>query len=530
MKRIYLLFIVLIGVSLSCTKDFEDFNTDKKHPVAVPGGFLFANAQKALSDQEASTNVNLNVLKLFAQYWTETTYLDESNYDIITRPIPANNFRTYYRDILRDLKEAKMLTEAEVVAGDDATIAKANRLFVIDLMEVYVYSILVDVFGNVPYTEALDVDDISPAYDDAFTIYKDLITRATADIAGLNTAYGAFSADDDLYFAGDVAMWKKFGATLKVRLGVTIADADAALAKSTVESAYADAFAMGENCQFVYEEGSNSNPLYQDLIQSGRHDFVPANTTVDMLNNLTDPRMFYYLSSPVKFVYDKDITNTSIDTELTGVGKISLFYNDGDSIVVTDLPFIALAQDTLNIFTYYKGGTYGESNSFSQFSHIADAIQEPTYPMTLLDYTELAFYLAEAAERGFSVGGDAATWYNKGIESSILHWGGTAEEVAAYLGQANVAYATAAGNWKQKIGTQAWLASYVRGLNGWNTWRRLDFPTLNVPPAPDTRDGQVPKRYTYPVNEQTLNASNYSAAAAAIGGDEMDVKVFWDKN
>jgi hypothetical protein len=58
----------------------------------------------------------------------------------------------------------------------------------------------------------------------------------------------------------------------------------------------------------------------------------------------------------------------------------------------------------------------------------------------------------------------------------------------------------------------------------------LDFPTLNVPPAPDTRDGQVPKRYTYPVNEQTLNASNYTSAAAAIGGDEMDVKVFWDKN
>jgi len=479
MKRIYLLFIVLIGISLSCTKDFEDFNTDKKHPVTVPAGFLFANAQKALSDQEASTNVNLNVFKLFAQYWTETTYLDESNYDIINRTIPDNNFRIYYRDILRDLKEARILTEAEVVAGDDATIAKANRLFIIDLMEVYCYSIMVDMFGDVPYTEALDIDNISPVYDDAFTIYKDLITRATADFTGLDAAYGAFSGDDDLYFAGDVAMWKKFAATLKVRLGITIADVDAALAKSTVESAYAAGFAMGENCQFVYEEGSNSNPLYQDLVQSGRHDFVPANTIVDMMNDLTDPRR---------------------DKYFTLFGDI------------------------------YLGGTYGESNSFSQFSHIADPIQEPTYPMVLLDYTEMAFYLAEAAERGFSVGGDAATWYNKGIESSILHWGGTAEEVTAYLAQANVAYATAAGTWKQKIGTQSWLASYVRGMNGWNSWRRLDFPVLNLPPAPETRDGQVPKRFTYPVNEQTLNASNYTSAATAIGGDEMDVKVFWDKN
>jgi len=477
MKRIYLLFIVLIGVSLSCTKDFENFNTDKKHPVEVPGGFLFANAQKALGDQEASTNVNLNVFKLFAQYWTETTYLDESNYDIVNRTIPDLNFRTYYRDILRDFKEAKTLITAEVVAGDEATFGKSNRLAIIDLLEVYCYSILVDMFGNIPYTEALNIEDISPAYDDAFTIYKDLISRATTDISTLNADFGSFGSDD-LYYGGDVAMWIKFGNTLKVRMGITLADVDDALAKSTVESAYEGGFALGENCQLVYPGGTNSNPLYQDLIQSGRHDFVPANTIVDIMNNLTDPRR---------------------DKYFTLFGEV------------------------------YLGGAYGYSNSFSQYSHIADPIQEPTYPSILLDYTEMAFYLAEAAARGYSVGGDAGTWYNKGIESSILSWGGTQAEVDAYLAQANVAYTSASGDYKQKIGTQSWLASYVRGINGWNSWRRLDFPVLNIPQNPETRDGQVPKRFTYPINEQTLNAKNYTAAVSAMGLDEMDVKLFWDK-
>ena len=67
MKKIIFVLIVLAGFASSCTKNFEDFNTDKKRPTEVPGDFLFANAQKALSDQEASTNVNLNVFKLFAQ-------------------------------------------------------------------------------------------------------------------------------------------------------------------------------------------------------------------------------------------------------------------------------------------------------------------------------------------------------------------------------------------------------------------------------------------------------------------------------
>jgi len=92
-----------------------------------------------------------------------------------------------------------------------------------------------------------------------------------------------------------------------------------------------------------------------------------------------------------------------------------------------------------------------------------------------------------------------------------------------------VLYSTAPGNWKQKIGTQAWLALYIRGLEGYNVWRRLDFPILNLPPAPETPDGQVPKRFTYPVNEQTLNKLNYEAAADKIGGDFMDTKLFWDK-
>jgi hypothetical protein len=480
MKKIILALIVLIGISSSCTKNFEDFNTDKKHATAVPGSFLFANALKALSDQTASTNVNLNIWKLWAQYWTETTYTDESNYDIINRNIANLTFRTYYRDILIDLEDSKNIYEAEEPVGEMLTAEKNNRLFIIDIVKVYCYHSLVDIFGDIPYTESLDITNISPVYDDAFTIYKDLINRLNAAIGGLDASHGSFGGED-IFFHGDVAMWIKFANTLKVRIGINLADVDDGLAKSTIESAYMNAFAEGEICEVLYETGTMSNPLYQDLVQSGRNDFVAANTVIDIMNNLNDPRRYAYF-----------------DTNLEG----------GE----------------------FLGGDYGESSSFPLYTHINPAIEEPDYPMTILDYTELCFYLAEAAARGYSVGGTAEQWYNNGIMASMDHWGIDGAEAEAYMAQEDVAWASAPGDWKQKIAVQEWLSFYLRGLEGWTTWRRLDWPQMNLPPTPESDDGQVPKRFTYPVNEQTLNRDNFYAASSAIGGDFMSTKLFWDKN
>ena len=348
----------------------------------------------------------------------------------------------------------------------------------------------------------------------------------------LQKEFGNFG-DDDIMMGGDVSMWKKFGNTLIVKMGMTISTVDAGLAKTYVEGAYANGYAFGERCEFTYTGGANSNPLFQDLIQGGRHDFVPANTLVDIMNNMTDPRIANYFAGKA-FVYDRDDNKNIIDTEIPGVGNMVLIYkdiNNNDSLVYVTLPFTALAADSINPFTYNVGGVYGESSPFSQLSHVSDRIQAPEYASVMLDYMDMAFYLAEAAERGFSVGGSAADWYTNGVKSSLDYWGVDAAEADAYLAQANVAYATAPGDWKTKIGTQAWLGYYVRGLEGWTSYRRLGAPVMNIPPAPaESADGAVPRRHTYAINEQTLNAASYAAAASAIGGDKLSTKLFWDKN
>lgn len=481
MKKIHIIFMFLVGMAVvsSCTKNFEDFNTDKKRPTEVPGNFLFANAQVAYANQYSSSNVNLNNWKLWAEYWTETTYTDESNYDVVTRNIGNSLFRAYYVDMLNDLNQAKIVLTEEVVDGDVAKAEKANKLLIIDLMEVTIYHEMISLFGNIPYSQALDIENPTPVYDDAYTIFKDLITRVQNDVSNLNPAYGSFGTDD-LMMGGDVTMWFKYGNSLLVKMGMLIANSDETLSKSVVEGAYAGAFGYGERCTFNYPGGANSNPLFQDLVQSGRHDFVPANTIVDMMNNLEDPRRPAYFT----------------------------IYND----------------------SAYIGGDYGYSNPFSQLSHIADRIQADNYGSVLSDYSDLAFYLAEAVERGYNVTGTAEEWYNSGIRSSMEYWGVASADVDTYLARPDVAYASATGDWKQKIATQSWLTYYVRGLEGWTVYRRLGYPVMNLPPSPEqSANGEVPRRMTYPINEQTLNPSNYASAASAVGGDNLSTKLFWDK-
>lgn len=494
MKAKYIIPVALITLIGSCTKNFEEFNTDVKSPAAVTGEALFSKAELALVDQISSTNVNLNVFKLFAQYWTETTYTDEANYDLVNRTIADNTFQQYFvgnvnkeGGFLKDLKEASKVINESTPLNSVGEAEKANKLAIIELLNVYSFQNLVDIFGNVPYSQALDINNISPAYDDAATIYQDLITRIDAALTRLDPANGSFGSAD-LIYGGDVSKWIKFANSLKLRIGITLSDANPTLAKATVESAVnAGVFTSGgDNALLHYLGAIHTNPIYVDVIQSGRDDFVPANTIVDIMNSLSDPRRQFYF--------------TLVDTSsVTGVIKPA-----------------------------YSGGIYGRSNPFTKYSHIASGISAPDFPGFLLAYDEIQFYLAEAAQRNFSVGGTAESFYNEGIRASILAWGGSSADADGYLALPGVNFVTAPGTWQQKIGTQAYIALYTRGLEGYTEWRRLDYPILNIPPS-ITDYSQIPKRFTYPINEQTLNKANYVTASAAIGGDLLTTKIFWDK-
>ncbi len=222
MKNKYIIILLLATLLASCTKNFEDFNTDKKHPAVVPGETLLSNAQKNLANQLTTPNVNRNIGTFLAQYWTETTYTDEANYDVVNRTIPNIMFRDLYRDVLEDLNAASKLISEETAITDAQKAVVSNKLKIVDLMQVFVYERLVDNFGNIPYTEALDINNISPAFDDAATIYTDLINRVKKDLDGLSGSSELGSSD--LIYSGDTEAWSKFANALLIKLSITIAD------------------------------------------------------------------------------------------------------------------------------------------------------------------------------------------------------------------------------------------------------------------------------------------------------------------
>jgi hypothetical protein len=478
MKKLTILYTSLtiaVLLAASCTKNLSDLNQNPKKPDAVVPSTLFANAELELTNNLTSTNVNLNIFRLLAQQWTETTYPDESQYDLSTRNIPQNFWHGIYRDVLADLAEARKLLEVDetVTAG-----VKKNQMAQIEVLNVYAYSVLLTTYGNIPYKDALNIDNLSPKYEDAKGIYLDLLTRLDAAIKDFDPASESFGLNDRLY-DGKVDLWIKFANSLKLKLGMILIDADQARATKAITEAAPKAFTSNDdNASYAYSTiPPNTNPLWVDLVQSGRKDFVAANTFIDTLKALKDPRLPFYFN------------------EVEGE---------------------------------YVGGTYGTSNDYSVCSAIDSVLLKKDFEALLLDYSEVEFLLAEAVERGIAVGGTAIGHYSKAITASITYWGGTEEEAVAYLANPDVNYVTAKGGYKGKIGTQKWIALYNRGFDAWTEWRRFDYPKLVAPPDAIS---EIPVRYTYPVSEQNLNQKNYEDAVKAIGGegDVVTTKLFWDK-
>ena len=529
MKKIYLTLFILC-MFLACDDRLEDLNKPIKQPTEVPAETVFSNGLKEMAYMVTNSNTNINVFRLYAQYWAQTTYPDESQYNMVTRRNPDNFWKGAYRDALKDLDEARRIT---LETADDLALPEEvvnNRLALVDICKVFVFSALVDAFGPVPFSEALSADVLQPKYDDDAEVYDKLIVMLDEAMAKVDTDAESFPAGQDLLYGGDLEAWLKFANSLKLRMAITISDVNAGKAGSMVAEAVAASVFSGneDNASITYLDAfPNTHPVHEDLVQSGRDDYVVANTFVDRLNALQDPRLLTFAQG-VDFEYPLDDDNVERDSTVTTGGLLTTYYPESDSVVYRTTPFTIFAKDTLKPVQVFIGGTYGSNNTFALRSHVGAPFYEPTLEGLLLDYAEVEFLLAEAVERGLLTG-DAETHYNAGITASMEYWGVGEEGVEDYLANPNVAYSTAEGSWKQKIGVQHWIALYNRGFEGWTVWRRLDFTGFKAPPLLTYND--IPERFIYPIEEATLNKANLTEGISLLGGeDNANTKVFWDVN
>ncbi|UHO40244.1 SusD/RagB family nutrient-binding outer membrane lipoprotein [Chryseobacterium capnotolerans] len=476
MKNIMISSLLAL-VLMNCTSD--DVNDDPNVAYNMAPEPLLTYAEKELSDYMTTPSVNENNFRLTMQYWQEVTYVSESNYNFTARNVSNNVWTDNYVNVLNNLNKAKELIEQyQPTASEQIAwpVKKQNQLAIIDILSVYTFQTIVDTFGDIPYSQALNYEKYPlPIYDDDTQIYEKLITRLKTDIHNLEEGEGSFGSGDIIY-RGDIGKWKKFGNSLLLKLGIALSDVNPSLAQSTINEAINGGVITNEtdNANFRYqEETPNFNPLFENIANSGRNDFFGGKPFIDFLNTTSDPRRPQYF---------KDVHGE------------------------------------------YIGQAIGVPGVFSDFSAPGIFAYIPITPGKIMTSTEVAFYLTEAAAR-FGIGGSPDALYQNAVQASFLEWGLSAQQAQTYL----LNHPYDASNWKKSIGEQAWVAMYNHPVISWNFYRRLDYPILQAPPtAVANAGGKVPVRLQYPTLEATTNGTNYAKASAAIGGDKLTTKVFWD--
>ena len=482
--------------STACETDLTGLNTNPNSPTTAPATALFTRAVATEVSRFAGNT--LSSTSLFAQHIAQVQYVDEDRGHL--RPGTYDAFFGAYASELEDL---------EKVAALGTAAASPNTTGPARVMQSWGFQNMTDVFGEIPYSEALKGDVVGgptkPKYDKQQDIYPGLLAALTQASATMTTgsADGGLGGADPIY-KGDIAKWRKFSNSLRARLAMRMSKADAAKASAELTAAFAAPGGVmtgnADNAMLAWPgDGLFDNPWASNF--SGRDDHRVSRTLLDTMNVLNDPRVKIY-AQPTK----------NDPTKYVGL------QNGLDNITVT--PFFNTTSRPGAIL--YPGATvYGTYGS-------AAGKKTPSY---ILTYAEVSFIKAEAANRGMGglTAAAAAGFYNDGVRASILQWGGTDAEADAYLTQPGVIYIPGATG-LQQIGLQKWIALYTQGTEAWSEWRRTGNPAsiaMGPKAYPDTPN--IPRRFLYPSSEASVNKASLSAAIASQGPDGYYTRVWWDK-
>ncbi len=408
----------------------------------------------------------------WAQHVAQPVYNDEDRYTPRSGVVPVIWDEMY--TALTDLKHVKTVAAAD--ADDD-------MWAVAEIMTVYGFMILTDYYGDIPYTEALRLDeDIAfPAYTPQSEIYPDMISRLEAAGAKLDPGASVGWGWADPIYHGELQGWREFANSLRLRLAMRMSNTSlSAQAAQEFQAAWgADIFDDVADAADVEWSSAQpaQNPLYEGIVLAGRTgDFRLSSSLVTVLQDLNDPRLAVYAEPTVSDGVYRGLRNGSVPADYT--------------------------------FGERPGGA-------SDFSTIGSAFLQPTSPSTLMSYSEVLLLGAEAAERGW-IGGGAADLYASGIEASMEELGIEPSAIDAYLAQPEVAYTGLDDIWLQK-----WLTLYMAGPEAFSELRRVGWLDL-VPAVGSTLPaGMFPARLYYPPEEALYNQANYP------GDMPIELPIWW---
>jgi len=481
-KKYLLALLAVFALGSSCTKEFDDMNADPNNTTNIGSQFLLPFAIETSVDRywggrTRFERLNLDGMMLWMQYLARNIYSNEGDNYGVSPALNNNNWKAFYNEGL--LNFGRIIRQS----GEGSKAPNPNYEGIALVMRSWVFSVLTDTFGAIPYTDAVKGSDekpiYSPTYDAQEKVYEGLLNDLK--LANEKLVVGGPAVSGDILYNGDILKWKKFANSLRLRLAnrqaaKKPAESRAVMAEILSSPATYPVFTdVADNATLKHTAVlPSNNEWHQVMIQDGRTDWNISQTLADKLNALKDSRLTVYAQP-------KGGRYTGIPNGLP------------DAIATTYLSTAA------GLGTYFT---------------------QATTPSVVMTHAELQFILAEAALDG-DIAGNARPYFDEGVKSSFKQYG--LDVPAGYLAQFDALT-------KETVMDQKWIALFGQGVEAWTEYRRTGLPAL---PARDPRavfenDAVLPTRLKYPTSEETLNAANLQAGIELNGGpDNMKTKLWW---
>lgn len=529
MYKILFLLVTLFIMNISCTDNFYDINTNKTQMMKVTDmelAGLFTNAQISgvcwlSSDQYGRGTTNW--ANPFSGYFTTAAASMEQ------MSLNIGHIKTVFTKFYSTSIPAIVAIQTNAKENNPAAYHIAA------IWKAYVIYHIADVWGPVPYTNAgngqaeVPYESVKDIYYSIFDDVTEAVNYLTVQVQS-NPNLNVFGTGDIIY-NGNVSKWIKFANTMRLRLAVRISNIDPEKAKTEAEAAVKGAMLESNDDNAWITNLPSFNGLQNGLARvSTWYNCMMTTNMESFLKGYDDPRLPKFFS-PVE---DQKIDGTpaEIQANVGGYNGLTPGYADSD-------------------YAYYRMYSMPGPLWFGK------SVVTTTVPIHIKFAAETYFLKAEGAWRGWSMGGTAETFYNKGIELSVKQWRSdlTDTQVNAFINSTKtpvdpdnypyydkattdipVKFSTDKTRQYEQIITQKWLALYPDSWEAWAEYRRTRLPKLfpkkfSANTDVDVTRGQILTRLIYPDNEIASQPEEIAKAIELLGGpDKFSTPIWWDVN
>lgn len=474
----------------SCTKSFEDVNTDPDALTEPPPTNILANVIRNTGEEFGG---DVSGYGTFAGYIVKIQYMDYMDGLVPTNNTYGNRwYACYYNNAqLKDL----------LAKTADAPDSYRNIRLVARLWQCYMWQYLTDGWRDVPYSDALkgteeDGQILKTKYDKQEDIYPAVLDSLKAVADDMAAGFGEdYLGDGDFIYKNDdqdpekeMKQWQRFCNSLRLRMAMRISGVAPELAKSTIEeiatnpAEYPIIDANADNCQLYWPGAAPYyEPWYDDGYIGRRLDnYGLFDIFIDHLNDTGDPR----------------------------VAAVANKANDGK-------------------YRGFENGAPSAPSNLAHYSFIGNRyMNNPAGFTPFFKSCESYYILAEAAMLGYNVGISAQEAYEKAVRLSMEGNGVSTAQTDAYL--------RGGGKWnntKERIWWDEWVALFKDNFEAWALYRRTGIPSTNYPSKGSiygNAHNSQPFRLPYPDNQYLYNKENLDVPLADVSDYVWGKQMWWD--